>query len=257
MNNRDLLAAMLVAAAGAGLALGPVRLPWLQALAAVPLVLFTPGYTLLAALLPGSRPGVIERALFSVGLSLAVTILGTVALDRTHWGLQPAAWAALLGGVTLAAGAAAWARRRRLPQAAAPWRVLAPIHGSQALLFSLAALAAIAAVTLAGRPAPARGAEGYSLLWLLPAADGNPNAARLGLSSHELAATEYRLALELDGRPIQEWGELSLAPGDRWEATAALPPARADEMLEARLYRADDPETIYRRVTLWRRAPGS
>src|SRR5258708_19924598 len=67
----------------------------------LPLVLVLPGYALTAALLPNRSLGVAERLMFSLGLSLAVVILGGLALNWTPFGLRAISWAVLLAGLTL------------------------------------------------------------------------------------------------------------------------------------------------------------
>jgi uncharacterized membrane protein len=288
----DLLAAMAVAALAAALTLLGIESILLRALVALPLVLFVPGYTIVAAAFPGrplpgifDEPGPSERALFSLGVSLAVTAVGTVALDLTVWGLQAASWMALLSGVTIVASLIALVRRsgvetpqrgvstpdaleqtapnalspERKGQRVLPARVPNParLNLRQGVAVGVALLVAVAAVGLATTPAPPQGTLGYSQLWLLPASDRDPNLARLGLSSSEFDVTDYSLEVTLDGTPIYQWSTITLAPGEKWEAQMQLPPSQPGQVVEALLYRHDTPGRAYRRVTLWRAAPGS
>jgi hypothetical protein len=74
----------------------------------------------------------------------------------------------------------------------------------------------------------------------------------LGVQSAELAPVSYRIELAEGTAPGQEVTRLVLAPGESWEATLDIPPDLADSgWIEARLYRQDAPEVIYRKVTLW------
>jgi len=86
----------------------PVELRWVFG---APLLLLWPGYALAAALFPRWRLGWVERAIFSLGLSLMAGSLGAVILNWSPSGLTAAAWTALAGGVTLAASLAAHWRR--------------------------------------------------------------------------------------------------------------------------------------------------
>jgi uncharacterized membrane protein len=203
-------------------------------------------------LFPGRELGRAERALFSAGTSIAVTALGSVALDRTVWGLQAGSWMMLLLGITLVAGLAALLRRQRAvmrEEGAAPARL--GFSPAQGLALGLAALGAAAAFGLASMPAPPQNGQGYTLLWILPAADGSPEAVRLGLASGEFTTTEYRLEVRVNHEPASEWTGLRLAPGESWEGTAEVPAPQAERFVEARLYRLDEPASVYRRVTLW------
>src|SRR5699024_11169101 len=87
----------------------------LRALVALPLVLFAPGYAIVAAAFPASRLGTAERLLFSLGASLAVVALAGLLLHWAALGLRPAAWALVLGNLTLVSSLIALLRRRSQP----------------------------------------------------------------------------------------------------------------------------------------------
>src|SRR3954466_6745140 len=86
-----------------------------RAIVALPLVLFVPGYALVAAAFPSGRLGMIERLLFSLGASLAGGAMTGLLLYWTALGLPPAAWAVALGNLTLVASLIALVRRWRQP----------------------------------------------------------------------------------------------------------------------------------------------
>lgn len=222
--------------------------PFWQALLALPLVLFLPGYALTAALFPPRSLGIPERLLFSVGLSLVVTIIGSVALQWLQAGLTPATWATLLTALTLCASLVAWRRRRAI----VPMQLKINMSSAQGAVLGLAALVAVAAVTLARVPSPADGLEGYTLLWILPPETAQAPGVRLGVSCMEFWPTDYRLSLTLDDRVIGEWPTINLRPGEQWEGFVSLPSQGPDlGKVEVRLYRLDNPEVVYRRVALW------
>ena len=78
----------------------------------LPLVLVLPGYALIAAMFPKQALGGAERAVFSLGLSLVIVILGGLVLNWTSFGLHASSWAVLLACITLGASAVALIRRR-------------------------------------------------------------------------------------------------------------------------------------------------
>ncbi|WP_254272328.1 DUF1616 domain-containing protein [Haloarcula marina] len=96
----------------------------------LPLVLFLPGYALIAALFPeaGSPPDAaeeneintgidgIERVALSFGLSIAVVPLIGLALNFTPWGIRLAPILVGVGGFTTAATVIASLRRQALPE---------------------------------------------------------------------------------------------------------------------------------------------
>jgi hypothetical protein len=65
-------------------------------------------------------------------------------------------------------------------------------------------------------------------------------------------AGAYRLVAQRGGYTIREWPALVLKDDDRWEATIELSARQPGSgPIKARLYRADEPNIVYRNVTLW------
>jgi len=106
-----------------------------RALLGLPLVLFLPGYALVAAafpghleesaigdesavdgLLAGGTPGWYERLALSLAGSLAILPLFGLALPSTRWGFEPRAVLVALGGFTALGMLVAVVRRWRLPR---------------------------------------------------------------------------------------------------------------------------------------------
>jgi uncharacterized membrane protein len=78
----------------------------------VPLVFFLSGYAIVCAVLAGRRLSHGERALASLGLSLAMTTCVAVLLGATPIGLSRNSIAISLGSITSAISAYAWLRTR-------------------------------------------------------------------------------------------------------------------------------------------------
>lgn len=247
----DLITVILVAAAAVAVTLLGIDNGAARVAVALPLVLIAPGYALQAALFPTRELSGVERGLYSVGLSLAITILGGLMLNWSPWGLQAASWALLLGAAALLASAIAWLRRPRLLMPAERPRgpALSLRHG---LLLVLAAALVAGAVAAVRAPVASQGLQGYTALWLVPAANGDRRSVRLGIGSQEFASTRYRLRLEMNRRVIRDWPAIELGTGERWEQQIELPADLPDGAVDAVLYRLDSPESVYRRVTLWR-----
>jgi uncharacterized membrane protein len=242
--NRDLLVVGALALAALGLGLSGVNQPALRLLLGLPLALFLPGYALAAALVPGS-PGWAERLAQSLGLSLALTVLGGFVLNALPGGLQPTSWLVLLAGVTLAGALAAIVRRRGASSVAhTPVRV-GPMA---AIALAVALLGAVGAVGVARSGADGQAASGFTQLWMQPDETG---AVVIGVRSMEPAPVAYTVRLESGGALLQEWPAVQLAPGETWE-TAASWAVPSGATLEAALYRADQPDAAYRQVTLQR-----
>ncbi len=220
----------------------------------LPLVLLLPGYALVSALFPNRSLGVAERLMFSLGLSLPIVILGGLALNWTPFGLRASSWAVLLAGITLAASAVALVRRRGQSMSAPGWLSVGNVGFTlrQGLLLGLAAAIVCGAVAVSIIGAERQSYAGFTQLWILPAGGANAeNAVRLGVSNMESTAMEYRLAVNVGGKVVKQWPAIDLEPNKQWEATLVLPPTASVARVEADLYRADAPTTIYRHVVLW------
>ncbi len=222
----------------------------LRAIIGVPFMLFVPGYAITAAAFPHAILGLPERVLLSLGLSLAVTITGSLILYLLPGGLNANSWALLLFAVTLVASLIATVHRVRNP-ADIPARIKLGFRWYQLLFFGFAALLVVAAFGVARTPLPSQGIQGYTELWMVPAGNDQKNVVRLGINSMEFATVSYKLDVQARGQNIQEWSGIELTPGQKWETTLALPPATAGEMVEAVIYRLDAPKDVYRHVAFW------
>jgi uncharacterized membrane protein len=222
----------------------------------LPLVFVLPGYALTSALFPRQALELPKRLVFSLGLSLAMVVLGGFLLNLTPTGLRASTWAPLLGCITLAACVVTFIRRRRQGIPVAEW----PAGWSSGFSFRQGLLLGLAAIIIGGAFAVSIiGAEqqphpGFTELWILPAGGASAkNAVSLGVSNMEVATMEYRLAVKVDGKVVKEWSSINLNPNEKWNVTFVLPqlnPSGATKV-EADLYRANAPTSIYRYVVLW------
>jgi uncharacterized membrane protein len=88
---------------------------FLRILFGIPMVLFIPGYALIAALFPGARDiDSIERIALSFGLSIAIAPLVGLALNYTPWGIRFDPVVISLSLLTIGLCLAAQYRRARL-----------------------------------------------------------------------------------------------------------------------------------------------
>lgn len=235
---------VLTLIAGLALSAGENDVP-ANALFALPLVLFVPGYAISLALFRKNTLTVAQLVLFSLGLSLAVVALGGLVLNYTPWGLQFNTWLFWSVGVSLIASAIAFLRGHE------PLTVFS--RGSfrrpplrDLILLGFAGVSVLVALGLSRIPAPPEGNLGYTALWVVPDQTRRPTSVDLGLLSSEFTATTYDLQLKMNSEVIQEWKDITLQPGARWTGVAHLPPATGDEKVEAFLYRASNPNQIYR-----------
>jgi uncharacterized membrane protein len=220
----------------------------------LPLVLVLPGYALLSATFPERALEIPERLVFSLGLSLAIVILGGLALNWTPFGLRASSWAVLLAGITLAASAVALVRRRGQSMAGQGWLRVGNVGFTlrKGLLLGLAAAIVCGALAVSIIGAERQSYARYTQLWILRAGGASAeNAVRLGISNMESTAMEYRLDVNVGGKVVKQWSAIDLEPNKQWESTLVLPPTTSVTSVEADLYRADAPAMIYRHVVLW------
>jgi hypothetical protein len=180
--------------------------------------------------------------------------MGGFLVNAFGFGLGTRSWVVLLLGMTLAGATAAWVRRAHLTEPRDRRVALRPRIRPRlgpTLLAVLALLLAGAAIALARTPLPAKGAQGYTVLWMLPGGD-DPATIRVGVISSELRTTSYRLDMRAgDGRL---WSRsLTLAPRQNFEAVlnvASVPMSRRS--IVAALYRTNSAATgpAYRWTTL-------
>jgi len=257
---------LVVAALGlaAGVVLAAPSLPLgLRAAAAIAFAFALPGTAIGLAFLSWVSLRNSERIAIALGGSMSITIGSAFVLHLSPSGITAAAWATILGGITVAGGLAGWLRTRRGPAldvvpgarpggamagttrtgrwvegppdvAPGRWTPVAP--ASVAMLAAAGVLVALSLVI--ARSGVALGpTASFTELWLLPLDGGT--AVRVGVANHEGAAETYRLVISVDGRPLGEPAELPLPDGGSTDAIVPLPfGAGGSRSVEVRLWRA-------------------
>jgi hypothetical protein len=246
---------LTVAAAGAVLcalvaALVPVEI--LRVVAALPLTLYLPGFALVAATFDGEELAPLKRVMVEVAASLILLVLGAFVLNIFPFGLTTASWAVLLAAV-IVLGCFVAARRRGTAKP-----VKRPLFGglrrpstASVLLLTAATLIGAAAVALAQIPLPAKHAEGYTALWMLPT-DAEEEAVVVGVESNEQDPAAYRLRVSQAGGSESQTFRVELAPGGEKTFEVEVPRGASGRgHVVASLYREGEPGRLFRRVTRW------
>ena len=193
-------------------------------LLAILLVLFVPGYVLVAALFPGAvvegKPEIdwIERTALSFGLSIAVVPLLGLLLNFTPWGIRFVPIVVTIALFTVGVGYAAYWRRMRLPQerrlsltvdlGIPDWKEYSTLD--KALTVALAASIVVAAGTLAYVVLTPRPGEAFTEFYILGPggnASGYPTNltvnesgnVTIGIANHEGGAVNYAVRVDLVG----------------------------------------------------------
>jgi uncharacterized membrane protein len=193
-------------------------------LLAILLVLFCPGYVLVAALFPGGllpeKPEIdwIERIALSFGLSIAVVPLLGLLLNFTPFGIRFAPIVATIALFTLAVGYAAYWRRMKLPTdrrlsltvdlGIPDWEEYTALD--KGLTVALAASVVVAGGTLAYVVLTPRPGETFTEFYLL-GPGGNASAYPtnltanetgqlfIGIANHEGTTVSYTVQVDLVG----------------------------------------------------------
>jgi Protein of unknown function (DUF1616) len=249
--HRDLTIAA-VAAVVCALVAAFVPVEIVRIIAALPLTLYLPGFALVAATFDGEDLAPLKRVTVEVAASLILLVLGAFVLNVFPFGLTTASWAVLLA-LFIVVGCFVAARRRGT---AKPLKrpllgeVRRPSPGT-VLMLAAAALIGTGSVVLAQTPLPAKHAEGYTALWMLPT-DADEEAVVVGVESNEQDPEAYRLRVSQAGGSEVQTFRVELDPGEEKTFEVEVPRgATGTEHVVASLYREGDPERLFRRVTRW------
>ena len=231
-------------------ALVPIEV--VRVIAALPLTLYLPGFALVAASFDGEDLAPLKRATIEVAASLMVLVLSAFVLNIFPFGLTTASWAVLL--TVLVVAGCLWAARRRGrargPRGSLFGRIKRPPTRS-VVMVGAAILIGAASIALAQKPLPAKHADGYTALWMLPAG-ATEKALVVGVQSNEQDPASYRLRISADGGSQSRTYRMQLDPGEERTFAVEVPSSGAGRThVVASLYRAGEPGDLFRRVTRW------
>jgi uncharacterized membrane protein len=239
-------------------------------------VLFSPGYTLIAALFPRKESlSGIERLALSFGLSIAVVPLIGLILNYTPWGIRLHPILISLLSFITAMAAVAWYRRQRLwpeerfdprlklgvASVSRLWAGQGPWDKGLTVLLVLAIVAACGALGyVIAKPkvgerfsefyilGPWGKAEGYPAEVVL----GQSGQVILGIENHEQEKTTYRIEVIIGGEGVDTIGPIILEHEGKWEHEVSFTPIRAGpkQKVEFWLYKGDSSDASLK-LHLW------
>jgi uncharacterized membrane protein len=251
----------------------PVRVPL-----GLLMVLFVPGYTLIAALFPRKEDlDGIERVALSFGLSIAVVPLMGLGLNYTPWGIRLTPVVISISLFTIAMSAAAYLRRMSLPfnerfsvefmkgfetikseisegdrsridRALTVLLVLS-------IILSVSALAYVIVTPKQGEKFTEfyiLGPNGKAYDYPTKVLAGNKSTVIVGVVNHEYSTINYTMWLRFDNKTIQEQ-RMMLENNQTWErpVTYALSHPGNEQKLEFLLYKGNNFTAPYRDLHLW------
>jgi uncharacterized membrane protein len=245
------------------------------------MVLLLPGYALTGAIFPAKNDlEGIERAVVSLGLSIAVVPIMGLALNYTDWGIREIPILTAISVFTLLMCAVAYYRRRLLPETeafdiqfkAAFSDMTADIKkpGSAidrvlAIFLILSVIASVVSLAyIIGTPkegehftefyilGPNRTADNYQTDFI----QGEKGTVYVGIINHEYRPVDYTLDVKLGNKslPISEnQRQIKLAHNETWEEPVTFTPSieGTNMKLEFLLFNETEKTTPYRNVHLW------
>jgi hypothetical protein len=163
----------------------------------------------------------LERITVATGLTVAVPVLGGLALQGAGVPLHRTAWAGLLTCVTLTGDVLLAiryqaTRRTTTPRQPHRWR----LSFWETVAYGAAVVIAVGAVGVARVGAAIQHYPGYTELWLSPQ-PGNSATAALGVSNHQGSTERYRLIL-LHRRHVAAIWNITLSNGQTWQRTVPI-----------------------------------
>ncbi|WP_319507340.1 DUF1616 domain-containing protein [uncultured Methanolobus sp.] len=247
----------------------------------LPMVLFLPGYALIAALFP-ARDDLdgIERIALSFGLSIAVVPLIGLGLNYTPWGIRLLPILISLSSFTIIMALVAVHRRKDLADCAfvVPFEEIydsiraevtskpeSRLDRILSIILILSILASV--VTLAYVVVTPKQGEKFTEFYILGPdgmADGYNTELKagenvdviVGIVNHEYSVVNYSLELWLDNDSMEmpeSLRHISIAHNRTWEKPISFVPAvtGTDMKLQYLLYREDNMTEPYRDLHLW------
>jgi uncharacterized membrane protein len=247
----DLIVPMIIAVLNMIVSLFSLHIPVVNIIFALPLVFVLPGYTLTKVVFYKRALNPSESLLFSLGLSIAIDILGGLFLNVLPIGLQAISWVTLLGLLTLTFSLLTFYLRVGVPIT----RIrLLRVHRTiyPGILLALAIAVTTISIVYAVYGASHQPHPGFTQLWALPeSSPGKSSAVRVGIQSFESTPVTYRLTMTANGHLVTTWSSLSLAPQEEWGRLIPVPPSTSNDVsLDFRLYRGHEPGAVYQEVHL-------
>ncbi|KKH16887.1 DUF1616 domain-containing protein [Methanosarcina mazei] len=245
------------------------------------LVLFLPGYALVALLFP-AKNGLegVERAALSIGMSVAIVPLTGLALDNTSFGIREMPLLASLSVFIILACAGAYIRRKQLPEnkafevsfkksASSIVEVLGKPESSTEK--TLRAFLAISLLTLAGATAYVSifphqhdpftefyilGPEGKADNYTMEYVQGKSETVIIGIANHEHRTVNYTLDVRLENKSLalpENLKHIQLEDNKTLEEPLEITPSIRGKDLELQflLFNETEKEIPYEDLRLW------
>jgi uncharacterized membrane protein len=257
----------------------PVRVPL-----GLLMVLFVPGYTLIAALFPRKDDlDGIERVALSFGLSIAVVPLMGLGLNYTPWGIRLTPVVVSISLFTIVMADVAYFRRNGLPpHERFSVEFLRGFEGVKSeltegdrsrldkaltivlvlsIILSISALVYVIVTPKQGEKFTEfyiLGPNGKAYDYPTKVISGNKSTVIVGVVNHEYATVNYTMWLRFDNATVGE-RRITIENNETWEqpVTYVLSHPGDEQKLEFLLYKEDNFTAPYRDLHLWVNVTGT
>jgi uncharacterized membrane protein len=245
----DLLAAVMFSIFMAAITIYLPASSLLSLLLALILLMFLPGYALIAALFPGKGDlSILERIVLSFGLSIAVTPLIGYYLDSTTWGIRAVPMTVSLAAFIAIASGIGFARRMIQPEEARFSIDIGPIMEDiknclrykaesridkviAAMLIISIAASVLSIIYVTANP---KQGDTYTEFYVLGpggmASDyptalvaGNSGKVMVEIANHEQRTVDYAFALKVNNSTVFSRG-VKLDDGQSWKSNVSFVP---------------------------------
>jgi uncharacterized membrane protein len=257
--------------------LPPLNTSPVRTILGIPMVLFLPGYALIAALFPGKNDlDGIERLALSFGLSIAVVPLIGLGLNFTPFGIRLVPILVSLSVFTMAMLLIAYIRRLKLSEeerfqvpfsymySSFKSEIFSSKQGVDRILTIILILSIVASIImLIYVIATPKQGEKFTEFYILGdngKAEGYPtrleagktSSVIVGITNHEYVLTNYTLNISLENDTLNTM-QVQLMHNATWEEKVLFTPEKTGDnlKLEFLLYKEDNITAPYRYLHLW------
>lgn len=248
----------------------------------LPMILFLPGYSLVALLFPTKTAlEGIERAALSVGTSIAIVPLMGLVLNNTSFGIREIPLLVSLSVLTILLCAAAYVRRKQLPEEkafeisfkASARSLLVEVLGTPESPMEkiLMAFLAISILALAGSVAYVAilpheqepftefyilGPEGIADNYTTEYVQGESGTVIIGITNHEHRTVDYTMDVRLENKSLplpENLKHIQLEDNMTLEKPLEITPTVEGNNMELQflLFNETEKDVSYRNLRLW------
>jgi uncharacterized membrane protein len=255
IKNFDLLVIVLISLLNLLLTLHRGYIPVIGLLLALPLIFLLPGYTFVEVLFHRRPLDGVRRLLLSFGLSIALDILSGLIINLFPIGLTKLSWTFYLSSFVIILSLVVLCLRGK-DSLNGLWLSQIRLNVRKHLVGEIFICAALGIVVFAflfsNYSALHQHRKGFTQFWMVQSTkSGQSCSVLIGVDSFEFKQMKYHLIMTINNAQPTLLPLVVLSPQKTWKIVVPInPPVNNSVVVEARLYRADEPAHAYRVVHL-------